>query len=1071
MIEEKTEYGESDGTAHPFKLTLRQDNNNPISLLHWALIALVYFVSAKFGLMLAFEQANTSPVWPPTGIAIAALLYFGLRAWPAIFIAAFAANYLTGVSIAVAASIAVGNTIEGLLAGYLILKFADRVPFGSIVNVIRFVAIVSLAAAISALIGVSSLALGGYAGQADTALLWSTWWLGDIVGALVVAPLLLTWFPFSRSSWLTDKPLEAVGLVCAGMFCSALVFSDWLVVDANNSPLAFIFLPFAIWAAVRFRQQGVTAVVFILSIFAIYGTLQGFGPFVRPSENESLLLLQGFMGIMVITALTLAASHDEKRKTERALLRERQTLKQNVEQRNEELIQSNEALEKEVENRQRATEALGSLLASSAYAGERLYYTCLEDLATIFDAKFAFISVFADDTQTTMRTLAFWSEGKVVENLEYPLEGTICKDVMNEKVKLVTESAAQQYPTAEAMQTLAVDSFYGAALISPAQTPFGVVIVMDTEPMSPQLISNPILGLTASRIALEIERNLAEDELKLSASVFNESIEAIVITDRDGAVLRVNPAFTRITGFGGEEVIGENPRLWGSKRHDKAFFEEMWDTLLNDGFWQGELWDRRKSGEIFPTWQTISAVRNTAADIIQFISIFSDISDKKRSEERIHHLAHYDLITGLPNRAFFQEQLEHSLAHARRQRSSLALLFLDLDNFKVINDAFGHPTGDALLDQVAQRLAEIVREEDTVARLGGDEFTILLTDIRDNQDAALVAEKILTSFAQPFKNEGIEMVVSASIGISVYPADGDDGLSLLKNADSAMYQAKQNGRNNFQFFTAEMNVLAQERLSLEADLRRALERDEFMLHFQPQLCLSSGEILGCEALVRWQHPDKGWISPYTFIPVAEESGLIIPLSEWVMRTALEQLKQWQAKGFNTLNMSVNLSAQQFGRQNLVQTVQRLLDETGIDARHLELELTESMLMANVDATIDTLHALRDMGVRLSIDDFGTGYSSMAYLKRFPIDKLKIDQSFVRELTVDSEDAAIVTATIALGHSLNLTVIAEGVETEAQFEFLRAKACEQIQGYYFSRPLPADEFIDLLQDGQNIMRNA
>jgi len=1070
MMKENTKYYAQQEKGSPVASYIHKNNKTPATLLLWLLIALVYFLSAQLGLALAFEQANTSPVWLPTGIAIAALLHFGLRAWPGIFVGAYAANYLTGVSIPVATGIAFGNTLEGLVASYLIIRIAGRIPFGTILHVVRFAAIVLLAAAISASVGVTSLALGGNIEQPAFALLWSTWWLGDVVGALVITPLLLTWFPFSLSVWKTARPFEALFLFGGGILCSVFIFSDWLYINADNFPLSFLFLPFAIWAAVRFRQHGVTAILFMISVFAIYGTLKGFGPFVRASPNESLLLLQGFMGVLMITTLLLAASIDEKRKTTQELHKAKRLLERHVEHRTQELTHINHALESEITNRRHSVDALRSLLESTAYTGEKLFHTCVKDLAAIYDAKYAFISIFADDTKTTMRTLAFWSENHIMENFEYNLEGTPCQDVLRNKMGQVSANAAQQYPKSKMMNQLDVESYFGAELLSPSQALLGLVIVMDTKFMPPREWDEPILGIAASRLALEIERGKTEDELKLAASVFSESVEAIVITDRNGTILRVNPAFSRITGFDSEEVIGKNPRLLSSKQHYKGFYEALWQTLLKEGVWQGEIYDRRKNGELFPAWQTISTVRDKAGEIIQFISIFSDISEKKSSEERIYHLAHYDTITGLPNRIYFQDQLDLALAHGHRQNSTLALLFLDLDNFKVINDAFGHPAGDTLIKQVAHRLSEIVREDDIVARLGGDEFTILLSETHSSQDAALVAEKVLNSLAIPFKHENMDVVVSASIGISTFPTDGENTLTLLKNADSAMYQAKQKGRNNFQFFTAEMNTLVKERLRLEADMRKALELGEFILHYQPQLSLESGEIIGCEALVRWLHPSRGLISPYTFIPVAEESGLIVPLGAWIMRTALTQLQQWQQAGLPDITMSVNLSAQQFGRHNLMQAVQRILSETGVDPKYLELELTESMLMTNVNTTVETLHALRDMGVTLSIDDFGTGYSSMAYLKRFPIDKLKIDQSFVRDLEVDSEDAAIVTATIALGHSLNLTMIAEGVETEQQLDFLRAKGCEQIQGYYFSRPVLAEDFADQLQSGRNVFKD-
>lgn len=1035
--------------------------------LAWLLIALTYFLSARLGLTLAFEQANTSPAWPPTGIAIAALLYFGLHAWPGVFAGAFIANYFTGTSIPVTTGIALGNTLEGIVASYLIMRLVGRFPFDKVSHVIKFVAIALLATAISASVGVTSLALGSDIEQTHFALLWSTWWLGDMAGALIITPLLLTWLPFSRSAWQTSHPFEVLCLFGGELLLAVLIFSDWLYINTGNYPIAFLLLPFVIWAAFRFRQHGVTAIIFILSIFAIYGTLKGFGPFVRPSTNESLLLLQGFMGVMVIIALTLAASNDEKNKATLKLYQAKRLLEQRIKQRTQELSHINHSLEFEITNRRHSEDALRSLLESTSFTGEKLYRTYVKNLATIYDAKYAFISVFTDNTKTTMRTLAFWSENRIMENFEYSLEGTPCQDVLCKKIGQVPTNAADQYPKAEMMKQFGVESYFGAELLSPSQVLLGLVIVMDTKPMPPREWDEPILGIAASRLALEIERNAAEDELKLAASVFNESIEAVVITDRNGTILRVNPAYTRITGFGPDEVIGKNPNILNSKHHDKVFYEMLWHELLNEGAWQGEIMNRRKNGEPFPAWQTISAVRDKTGEITQFISIFSDISEKKSSEERIYHLAHYDAVTDLPNRAFFQDQLERTLAHARRQGSTLALIFLDIDNFKLINDAFGHPAGDTLLKQIAHRLSGIVREDDMVARLGGDEFTILLTDTHSNQDAALVAEKILVSFALPFKYENMEIVVSSSIGISTFPADGENALLLLKNADSAMYQAKKKGRNNFQFFTAEMNILAQDRLSLEADMRKALECNEFILHYQPQVCLRTGEIIACEALVRWQHPSRGLISPCIFIPVAEESGLIVQLSEWVMHTALNQLQQWQRAELTRITMSVNLSAQQFGRQNLAQTVQRILDETGIDPKYLELELTESMLMENVDATIETLHTLRMIGVSLAIDDFGTGYSSMAYLKRFPIDKLKIDKSFIRDLETDSEDAAIVTATIALGKSLNLTMVAEGVETDQQLDFLRAKGCELMQGYYFSHPITGDEFTTLLQSGRKL----
>jgi len=674
---------------------------------------------------------------------------------------------------------------------------------------------------------------------------------------------------------------------------------------------------------------------------------------------------------------------------------------------------------------------------------------------------------FDDDTRRSIRTLAVWADDDFTDNFIYELDATPCQDLLDNKIDLLPSGAAQQYPRDEILQQMGVDSYFGAPLISPSGNLLGLVVVMDREPMSLPHWIKPVLGIFANRLALEIERKSAEDELKLAASVFNENVEAIMIADRDTNILRVNPAFCRITGYSIEDIVGQPTSVLKSGRQDPEFYAGFWQALLDNGVWQGEIWNRRKDGAVIPVWQTISVVRDRFGEVDHFISIFSDISEKKMSEERIYHLAHYDALTGLPNRMSFHNEFEEALSHAKRHGRRVALLFLDLDQFKLINDASGHPAGDELLKQVALRLKQTLREEDIVARLGGDEFTVLLDDIPSVEDVDLVAEKILQTLATPFHLDHSELVITTSIGISVFPGDGDDASTLLKNADTAMYRAKAQGRNNSQFFTAEMKTHASERLRLESAMRAALKNNEFLLHYQPQVDTLSGEIIGLEALVRWQHPERGLIPPGVFIPVAEDSGLIVPLGEWIMKEACSQYRKWQDAGLEPVRIAVNLSGRQFVRQDLRGMVEKLLDDAGIAPGAIELELTESTIMEHVEETVETLKTLRELGVYLSIDDFGTGYSSMAYLKRFTIDKLKIDQSFVRDLATDSDDAAIVIATIAMAHALNLTVIAEGVETEEQLQFLKDHGCEQMQGYYFSRPLPVDDITELLRSGQRL----
>ncbi|MEW5755564.1 MAG: EAL domain-containing protein [Pseudomonadota bacterium] len=566
------------------------------------------------------------------------------------------------------------------------------------------------------------------------------------------------------------------------------------------------------------------------------------------------------------------------------------------------------------------------------------------------------------------------------------------------------------------------------------------------------------------------ERRLAEAEQELAASVFKNTLDGIMITDRNGTILRVNPAFGMITGYRTEEVIGQTPRILRSGVQDDFFYQTMWSALLTTGIWQGELWNRRKEGEVFPVREHINAVVDDTGQTVHYISIFSDITEKKLSEERIYHLAHYDALTELPNRTMFHSHFDQAVVRAKRTGKKLAVLFLDLDGFKLINDTLGHQVGDALITKVAKRLRNVVRLEDTVARLGGDEFTLLLEDMDNPQDAGKIAQKILDVITTPFLLESREIVVTTSIGISTYPEDGKDIQTLLKHADTAMYRAKELGRNNYQFFTAEMNARTLARLNMETHLRKALERGEFSLAYQPLVDAVSGGIIGGEALLRWHHPEQGMIAPDTFIPVAEESGLIIPIGAWVLREVGAQHMRWRTQGLRAPRIAVNLSARQFLREEPDKLIAQILEETGMPPESLELEITESMLMDRIDETIVTLKRLKAMGVYLAVDDFGTGYSSLAYLKRFPIHKLKIDRSFVCDITRDQDDAAIVKGTIALAHSLNLTVLAEGVETAAQREFLQRYGCDQMQGFYFSRPLAAEDFAQLLASGASLIRD-
>jgi len=582
------------------------------------------------------------------------------------------------------------------------------------------------------------------------------------------------------------------------------------------------------------------------------------------------------------------------------------------------------------------------------------------------------------------------------------------------------------------------------------------VPLFEDESDTPRAVVTTIADITARRDN--------EEQLRLAWTVFRNSVEAIIITDARQRILSVNRAFTDVTGYSAEEALGLTPRLLKSGHHDRSFYEAMWQDIESHGFWQGEIHDRRKDGTLYPSALSISAVHDKAGRITHYVAVFSDITERKASEARIAFLAQHDSLTGLPNRALLHDRLDQALANAARQGTRIALLFLDLDRFKTINDSLGHMMGDQLLQGVALRLSGCVRETDTVSRQGGDEFLIVLTHVEMPDDAARVAEKILDRLRPPFDIDGQQLGTSFSIGIALYPEDGNTAESLMKNADTAMYHAKENGRNTYRFFDERMNVNALERLHLENGLRLAMENEEFLVYYQPQVDLASGRIIGAEALLRWFSGVMGGISPARFIPLAEECGLIVPIGEWVLHTACRQARKWQDEGLPAIPVAVNLSALQFRRADIVATVSRALQESGLQGCWLELELTESLLMQSGPEVEAILSRLKALGVRLSIDDFGTGYSSLAYLKRFPVDRLKIDQSFVRDITDDPDDAAIVRAIIQLGRSLRLEVIAEGTETPEQMDFLRYERCTAAQGYLFAPPLPAEAVTELLRIG-------
>ena len=558
--------------------------------------------------------------------------------------------------------------------------------------------------------------------------------------------------------------------------------------------------------------------------------------------------------------------------------------------------------------------------------------------------------------------------------------------------------------------------------------------------------------------------------IELFAEIFENTAEGIMLTDANKRIVQVNDAFRQITGFSQQDAVGKTPAILSSGCHTIGFYKEMWKTIKESGRWSGEIWNRKKNGAVFPELLTINSLKNEQGEVTHYVGIFSDISKLKSSQEKLKHLTHYDALTDLPNRALLVERVEQAIRHANRTSNRVALVMLDLDRFKHINESYGHTVGDKLIADVANNLRHVVRDDDTLARVGGDEFVLLFEDIEDIAKLGFMTERIQRALAAPIELPDQIVNMTASMGICVYPEDGANPSELMRNADAAMFHAKAQGRNTYQFYTEEMTRKAFEVLLLENDLRQAIEREELVLYYQPQINMKRGEVIGAEALIRWNHKVLGTVSPARFIPIAEESGLIVEIGDWVLEEGCRQMSSWQQSGLNVNHLALNVASLQLSRGGLVTRLGALLSQYRLESKQIELEVTEGFVMDRSERSISQLRALRELGVTIAIDDFGTGYSSLSYLKDLPMNKLKIDQSFVRGLPNDKADMALTKTIVELGNGLDMEVIAEGVETAEQAAFLIAEGCHNAQGYLYGKPMPADEFEGFWKASVNGLRS-
>ena len=657
---------------------------------------------------------------------------------------------------------------------------------------------------------------------------------------------------------------------------------------------------------------------------------------------------------------------------------------------------------------------------------------------------------------------------------DYDLIGLVDKHVALHK-SLLCGAAVRETEKPELLASLANTHTCYRTYLRLSIDGCGVIVLLAPEIPDTDLpliqMFQPVMALLAKAILLCRRNDAYSGELiaerNLMAGVFESSHSGVMLTDARGNIVDINPAFTRITGYVLDEVRGKNPHVLSSGREDLDFYRDMWSEIETNGHWEGEIWNRRKNGEVYPEWLNINPVRNKSGMLTNHVGIFSDISERKEAEAKIHQLAFYDQLTDLPNRRLLVDRLQHAITASVRTGMHGAVLFLDLDDFKVLNDTKGHDTGDLLLREVANRLNGCVRDGDTVARLGGDEFVVVLESLSDKPDdaaaqAELIAEKIRTALNLPYQFKVYVHHTSPSIGIVLFKGHQESLDDLLRHADSAMYHAKSAGRNTIRFYDPAIQAALEARAELGSELRLALEKQQFRKYYQLQVD-NSCRRLGAEVLLRWEHPTRGLISPLQFIPLAEETGLIVQIGLWVLKTSCEQLKSWQNDASTRdMTLAVNVSAKQFRQADFVSQMQRILLESGAKPSQLKLELTESTVLENVEDTISKMHELKLLGVSFSMDDFGTGYSSLQYLKRLPLDQIKIDQSFVRDITTDNNDAAIVKAIIAMTDALGLNVIAEGVESEAQRQFLNLHGCHTFQGHLFSKPIPLEQFEAMLR---------
>ena len=1077
------------------------------------------------------RQQELVDLWrPASGLALAMLLRGGFRLGWAVFVGALIEAALThGVS-AAALGLSIGSVAGPLSGAWLLRRQSgfgpDMARLRSYLQVVAWGG--ALGALVAALVGVGAFVLLGAAPIDTTGRLALRWWMGDMLGATLVTPLVLVWWGVRRIWQSREQMVESLILFSLTFLAGQTVFMDWFTDTQRQAPIGYWMFLFVGWAALRLERRGTTLVLLMIAAQSLIGAYLGHGFFAEDLRTTQLMAFWGYMMVLSVAGLGLADFAAGRRRESVTLAKQTMQLRDRALEKVQEgvaladaqrhLTYVNEAFEK-LTGYSRA-ELIGKtcsmlqgpktdgqtiqdirdcLSALQPFSGELLNYRKdgstfwnAVSITPILDTDGRPIEFFGVQHDVTAEREAALALKKSEEQLRLVLKGSNDGLWDWDPVTDTTERSPEWYRMLgyEPGELTTVRANWGDVVhpddLAPVRAQLDGLLAGQQERYAMELRirhkdGHYITALSRGYILRDergkplrvcgtttdlTKQKEREARLNLAATVFMQSREGITMTDAQQRIIMANKAFTEITGYTEAEVLGKDPRVLSSGRQNAEFYRAMWQSIEERGHWEGEIWNRRKDGTLYCQWLAVSAMRDDKGQVTHYVGNFSDLSDAKAAETRIQWLSQFDALTGLPNATLLRDRTTHSISMVLRGNEPLTMMLVGIDHFKTINDAMGHQVGDQVLIDVARRLTDSVRDQDTVARLGGKEFVLILPGTAP-EGAAHLARDLLWKLSQPYQVCGQELSVTASIGLASYPANGGDFDQLFKSGEIAMHRAQTQGRDTFQFYSDEMYQQVLARDQMVKALRVAASLDQLQLVYQPLVDLQNGQISGMEALLRWHHPELGQVPPAQFIPLAEEAGLIKSIGEWVLMRACRDIRVWLDKRINVPHVAVNVSTLQFRDADLIDHVKTALATYNVDSALLCLEVTESALMDDVVRSEALLRELKGLGVKLSLDDFGTGYSSLSYLKRFPFDKVKIDQSFVRDITTSQSDTVIVKVIVSMAHGLGLRVIAEGVETEAQCEVMRTSVCDEIQGYFFSRPISAQAIEELMAEGRQL----